>query len=173
MVWRYVQKNKKRNIKLIILLKVKRIQNPSLYKKFVIHKCKMENELKDSGKEVVKHLWHRTSQDYLQNINSEGFNRSKTLSLVNNYGRGVYFSTDFYYLEGESAIANPSNDYYCYLSQVLVGDFTKGASRCMVPPLNQQNKKYHSLVDDVTNPKVFVIFGDTQAYPSYLVHYRG
>ena len=42
-----------------------------------------------------------------------------------------------------------------------------------VPPNkpNTQDRKYDSVVDDVENPTIFVVFKDTSSYPHYLVTY--
>ena len=51
-----------------------------------------------------------------------------------------------------------------YRVKVLVGEFTKGESKMIVPP-----EGYESVVDNQNDPKIFVVFYDAQAYPEHLI----
>ena len=53
---------------------IERIQNPALYKQYVIRKTEMEKANPTVQNERT--LWHGTSQDTLPSINDTGFNRS-------------------------------------------------------------------------------------------------
>ena len=86
------------------------------------------------------------------------------------YGQGVYFATNSNYSCG---YARPSGDgkKQMYLVLVLTGDYTRGSSAYRVTPDNPARPgfKFDSVVDDVSNPQMFVIFLDNQAYPKYLI----
>ena len=59
-----------------------------------------------------------------------------------------------------------------YLARVLTGEYTKGSSSMLVPPAKSPtnpNVLYDSVVDNVHNPSIFVVFYDAQAYPEYLI----
>lgn len=59
-----------------------------------------------------------------------------------------------------------------YLVRVLLGRFAKGqAGMKQPPPVNKSypEKLFDSVVDDVHDPKIHVVFHDTQTYPEYLV----
>ena len=60
---------------------------------------------------------------------------------------------------------------YLYLCKVVAGDFTYGQKDIEEPPIESVDaqKSYHSVVDDVLSPSMFVIFNDNQAYPEYLI----
>ena len=61
-----------------------------------------------------------------------------------------------------------------YLSKVLTGEFTRGDPSCIVPPPKDPNKKtikFDSVVDNVMNTRIYVIFFDNQAYPEYLIQF--
>ncbi len=68
-----------------------------------------------------------------------------------------------------------SKDLQMYVVKVLVGEFTRGAEKMKAPPLKNDpanpGSRYDSLVDDVRNPRIFVIFHDSQCYPEYLITY--
>ena len=61
-----------------------------------------------------------------------------------------------------------------YLVRVLTGEFTKGRNEMLVPPAKDPNDAavlYDSVVNDTSNPTIFVVFYDADAYPEYLITY--
>jgi len=86
------------------------------------------------------------------------------------YGKGVYFAVNSSYSCG---YANPRGDgkKQMYLALVLTGDYTLGNSGYRVTPDNPDKPgfKFDSVVDNVSNPGMFVVFLDNQAYPKYLI----
>lgn len=80
------------------------------------------------------------------------------------------------------AHANPesakysSGSRYMFLSKVLVGRSTGGSVGLRRPPPLDQNepfgKCYDSCVDNIFDPKIFVIFDSNQAYPEYIIEYK-
>ena len=58
-----------------------------------------------------------------------------------------------------------------YVARVAVGQYTKGTSSMLVPPQKggSSNDSYDSVVNDVNNPTIFVMFYDNQYYPEYLI----
>ena len=63
--------------------------------------------------------------------------------------------------------------HYMYVARVLVGKFTAGEKGMKAPPSrndpNNPGLWYDSVVNDVGDPSVFVIFLDHQCYPEYLI----
>ncbi len=62
-----------------------------------------------------------------------------------------------------------------FLSKVLVGCYTQGSSGLRKPPPLDPNdpygKAYDSCVDNVYDPRVFVVFDSAQCYPEYVIEY--
>ena len=90
------------------------------------------------------------------------------------YGKGVYFAT-FASLSNGYAKPDASGHKHMYLSRVLTGEFTRGNNQLIVPPQKHPTNKtikYDSVVDNESNPRIYVIFSDTQAYPEYLVKFQ-
>lgn len=62
-----------------------------------------------------------------------------------------------------------------FFAKVLVGSYTTGNPKLRKPPARYSDdpfgKCYDSCVDNMQNPKIFVIFDTTQAYPEYLIEY--
>ena len=56
---------------------------------------------------------------------------------------------------------------------MLAGEFTQSNQNLFDAPLKQGSNvvKYDSVVDDVKDPQIFVIFSDHQAYPEYLIEF--
>jgi poly [ADP-ribose] polymerase 10/14/15 len=60
-----------------------------------------------------------------------------------------------------------------YMAKVLVGEYTRGASGMKAPPSkndpNNPGLRYDSVVDNPSNPSMYIIFQDNQYYPEYLL----
>jgi len=62
--------------------------------------------------------------------------------------------------------------YYC---KVLTGEFIVGHKglRVLPPkPTGGKDALYDSATNNVSNPGMFIIFNDTQAYPLYIVTFK-
>ena len=84
---------------------------------------------------------------------------------VADVGIGSYFFKSFSDIHQPKPNAN--GERLAYLCLVLTGRYTNG-----LPNLKDVPAGSNSLVDDVTNPTVHVVFNDEQAYPEYLIHYN-
>jgi poly [ADP-ribose] polymerase 10/14/15 len=60
-----------------------------------------------------------------------------------------------------------------FLCRVAVGDWCKGQEGQLTPDPKPHNhlELFDSTVDNVTNPSIFVVYHDAQAYPEYLVSF--
>ena len=58
-----------------------------------------------------------------------------------------------------------------FLNRVLTGQYTVGNPSYITPPPKspRSHDLYDSVVDDINNPSIFVIFADAQVYPDYLI----
>ncbi|XP_013401660.1 poly [ADP-ribose] polymerase 14 isoform X2 [Lingula anatina] len=157
------------------IIKVQRIQNPSMFQKYSVQKAHMEATAK-AGTIVERVLWHGTSEDTLPSINKYGFNRSYCGKNATVFGNGVYFAVNASY-SAQNTYARPNANGYkhLYLCRVLTGEYVQGKSGLIVPPQKDPNDKhslYDSVVDNPSAPTMFVIFSDTQAYPEFLVIFQ-
>jgi poly [ADP-ribose] polymerase 10/14/15 len=61
-----------------------------------------------------------------------------------------------------------------YLVRALTGVFITGNSSMIVPPYKDATnfKEYDSVVDNPSNPGIFVIFSDALVYPDYLITFQ-
>lgn len=93
------------------------------------------------------------------------------------YGNGVYFAEELSYSAQDLYSRPDSNGHKrVYLCKVLVGEFTQGRPGLIDPPSKFGQHEKHilcdSVVDDINNPNICVIFKDSQAYPEYLIEFK-
>ena len=89
------------------------------------------------------------------------------------YGQGCYFARDASYSNGY-APPDSQQQKRMYLVRVLTGEFTPGKHAMIVaPPKNPSDPTvlFDSVVDTPTNPSIYVVFYDADAYPEYLITY--
>ena len=91
--------------------------------------------------------------------------------LGTRFGKGIYFAANASMSAGYAS-ADVSGTRYMYIARVAAGDFTVGNAAMIVPPTKSGNIKYDSVVDNVANPSIFVMFYDNQYYPEYLITFR-
>ena len=90
------------------------------------------------------------------------------------YGNGVYFAVDASYSLGFcGADANGLN--HMFSVQVLVGEACTGQGGMTVLPKKPGGKAhetYDSASDSPGSPNMYIIFHDSQAYPTYHIVFR-
>ena len=63
-----------------------------------------------------------------------------------------------------------------YAVKVLVGEFTQGNNTMKAAPSKNDpknpNRLFDSVVNDMMNPHIFVVFQDHQCYPEYLITFE-
>jgi len=91
------------------------------------------------------------------------------------YGQGVYFAVNFAYSAQETYSPPDQNGVkHVFLCRVLTGQSVVGEPDMKEPPQLPGFKfRYDSTTDDLEYPEIFVTFKDTQAYPEYLVSFKG
>ncbi|KAL3841664.1 hypothetical protein ACJMK2_019778 [Sinanodonta woodiana] len=63
---------------------------------------------------------------------------------------------------------------FMFYAKVLVGQCCRGDTSMKKPPINQNDphqRPYNSVVDQPSNPRIFVIFDSSQTYPEYLIEF--
>ncbi|KFP82621.1 Poly [ADP-ribose] polymerase 12, partial [Acanthisitta chloris] len=153
------------------ILKIQRIQNPSLWKVFQWQKEKMEKE--NGGKEVQeKLLFHGTRISFMEAICVENFDWRICGKNGYKYGIGSYFARDASYSHAYCQAVGKES--MMFLARVLVGQYVKGNAAYVRPPAKSVDGLwfYDSCVDDELNPSVFVVFEKYQIYPEYIIEYK-
>ena len=92
------------------------------------------------------------------------------------FGNGVYFAKEAGYpCRKQYAVPDDEGLQYMYIAKVLVGKYTKGKEGLIIPPpidASNPNICFNSVVDNVTNPLLYVVFFDYQHYPEYLITFK-
>ncbi|CAI5656799.1 unnamed protein product [Oreochromis niloticus] len=153
--------------------KIERIQNPGLWKSLQLKKRDME--VRNGHQNNERRLFHGTCDTTVPIINDRGFNRSYAGKNAALYGNGTYFAVNASYSANDTySKPNQNGEKFMYVCRVLTGDFTLGQKGMVTPPAKKHGSTdlYDSVVDNVANPTMFVVFHDTQAYPEYLITFK-
>ncbi|XP_073321468.1 protein mono-ADP-ribosyltransferase PARP14-like isoform X2 [Pagrus major] len=165
-----VEKELRRTGLRVNIIKIKRVQNISLWKSY--QQVKTDLEVKNKHTNNERQLFHGTGPKSIDLINKQGFNRSYAGQHAAMYGNGSYFAVDPAYSAQGYAKPDASGQKRMYLARVLVGDFAQGRQGIITPPVRNTGNAadlYDSVVDNTANPSMFIVFTDTQAYPEYLI----
>ncbi|XP_077991496.1 uncharacterized protein LOC144445727 [Glandiceps talaboti] len=160
----------------IVVQQIERIQNPKLYRKYMVLKQNMDRKNK-KGINNVKLLYHGTAAYNVDKISYGEFYSSFAGKNATSYGHGSYFAVNSSY-SASTTFSPPdprTGNRYVYQAKVLTGEFTRGQQGILVPPSKSGSDPtdlYDSVTDNVQNPSLFVIFNDAQAYPEYLITFR-
>ena len=89
----------------------------------------------------------------------------------------MYFSVSAAYSAHKQHTPQDDNgNRFMFYACVLIGEYTQGKEGLILPPPKDSSKSatilYDSVVDNTNNPNVFVVFGDAQCYPEYLITFR-
>ena len=171
----------------IFVERVERIQNLALWQSFSVKRQSMKSrDEKNPGNRVNNRdvgsveyrggwLFHGTTAEIAAKIEKQGFNRAFAGRNAVAYGRGVYFARDASY-SSHPAYSNPDEDgiQRIFLCRVAVGDWCKGRKGQLTPDPKPHStlELFDSTVDNVSNPSIFVVYHDAQAYPEYVVSFR-
>ncbi|XP_056225852.1 protein mono-ADP-ribosyltransferase PARP14-like [Seriola aureovittata] len=157
------------------ILKIERLQNIHLLRAYEAQKKHISD--KNGQKRVgEKILYHGTTEDKTESIIKTGFNRSFAGQNATSFGLGTYFAVDARY-SAHPTYSKPAADgsQLMFVARVLTGVYTRGYRGIKVPPpLNNQqpHDRYDSVVDEIDEPSMYVVFHDNQAYPDYLITFK-
>lgn len=152
------------------VVSIDRIQNKALWEGFQWQKNLMKTN--NSGcTPAERKLFHGTDSKYIDAICRNNFDWRLCGAHGTAYGQGSYFARDAKY---SHSYTDDLNVKAMFVARVLVGDFTKGSSSYRRAPSKDGGDVnfYHSCVDDVFNPSIFVVFKEHQIYPEYLLKYK-
>jgi len=156
------------------VVKVERIQNMSLWQSFAVKRQTVLQ--RDSSKPAsnFERIWlfHGTTEDIVEKIRHQGFNRSFCGRNATMYGKGVYFARDASY-SASTAYSAPDGKgvQRMFLCRVVVGEYCRGVKDGIAPDVRSGHVLYDTTVDNVKDPSIYVTYHDAQAYPEYLVHF--
>lgn len=154
------------------IVKIERIQNIGLYRKYKIHLDQTNKTNPPGTNNETKGLWHGTSDAVTEKINAHGFDRSYCGKNATAYGMGVYFARDAQYSLSSTYSPPDTNGHkHIYMCNVITGISCLGSPNIRFLPDNPNvpGTKFDSSVNDLNAPSIFVIFHDASVYPTYLI----
>ncbi|XP_067934854.1 protein mono-ADP-ribosyltransferase PARP14-like [Watersipora subatra] len=157
------------------VLEVKRVQNATLYQQYIVLRKKVAAKLGKTEEEVERvPMWHGTNQETVSLIARGTFDRGLAGKNATYYGVGSYFATGSWYSR-QPRYSRANNDGHRFMIQtrVIVGEFCAGnpSMRSAPPNPNYPGEVYDSVVNDVNDTVIFVVFNDAAAYPEYIVKF--
>ncbi|XP_038587302.1 protein mono-ADP-ribosyltransferase PARP14-like [Micropterus salmoides] len=158
------------------VMKIERLQNVRLRRAYEVQKKNISDKNIQEGGAGEKLLYHGTTQENCDSIMKTGFNRSFAGQHATAYGHGTYFAVNASY-SAHPTYSKPAADVsqLMFVARVLTGIYTQGQSNMKVlPPRSDQRPHdlYDSVVDNIVNPSMYVVFHDNQAYPDYLITFK-
>ncbi|KAM9099323.1 protein mono-ADP-ribosyltransferase PARP10 isoform 1-T1 [Sarcophilus harrisii] len=155
----------------IRIIKIERVSLPLLQSQYELHKKKLAQSCPQHPVEQI--LYHGTSWQAVPDICSHGFNRSFCGRNATLYGQGVYFAVQAK-ISVEDLYSPPDAKGHkaVFVARVLTGNYGPGHPQLRVPPqrdTGQGIQRCDSAVDLISQPRIFVIFHDTQALPIFLI----
>ncbi|XP_064643339.1 zinc finger CCCH-type antiviral protein 1-like [Lineus longissimus] len=148
---------------------IKRVQSMEVFDAYDRKRTVMKKKGKKDPKELL--LFHGTKAANIRPICEQGFDcrisGSRTGTM---YGKGTYFGTE------ANIAANYADSKSMFVCNVLVGDYCQGMSHYVRPPPKDPQRSnenfYDSCVDNMSKPKMYVIFKPEQTYPEYIIEYE-
>ncbi|XP_041057587.1 protein mono-ADP-ribosyltransferase PARP12-like isoform X2 [Carcharodon carcharias] len=169
--YKQVQALFQRTMRNNVIRKIERIQNQALWEVFQWQKEQMKKV--SNGTDVAeRQLFHGTDPQYIEAICQQNFDWRICGVHGTTYGKGSYFARDASY--SHNYCRRGQTTMTMFVARVLVGQFVKGSSSYLRPPLRDGSRVsyYDSCVNDVSNPSIFVIFEKHQIYPEYVIEYN-
>lgn len=158
---------------LVLICRIYRIQNKFLWRKYTCQKEFMSEGLKDADKtSLERHLFHGTAQDVVDQICQQNFDPRLSGVHGTSYGKGSYFALEASYSHKYSRLSEKGY-HNMFMAKVLIGKMALGDSTYRRPPkLPSSYALYDCCVDNLLNPKIFVVYDSCQCYPFFLIQYK-
>ena len=168
------------------IISIKRIQNNELYLEYHQTLQKTKRDKRKEGRVITeemfekyeKFLWHGTSTtdpvmlvDLTKRCLSTQYANDSCL-----WGRGIYFAENASYSDAYSFRRTDGKTRSFLYCKVFVGESIKlpQDNTLREPPIRNQKGKirFDSVEGETCGTKIYVIYGDHQSYPYYLVDYQ-
>ncbi|XP_034142622.1 protein mono-ADP-ribosyltransferase PARP14 isoform X2 [Esox lucius] len=159
----------------INIVQIQRIQSKDQWQRYAVKKQALDKKYPKNKNEL--NLYHGTTKEICQKINTCGFNRSFCGRNATVYGDGTYFAKEMWYSCHDTySSQDASGQKYMYRARVLVGKPCLGVKGMKEPnPLNPTDISqglFDCAVDNLQNPFIYVVFCDAGAYPDYLIIFK-
>ena len=151
------------------ILAIHRVQNMSQFTAFRHRTHRLRAACGDEWDETRMVLWlfHGTSDEAMDEIiNDNVFGFKPLMCQRTSFGKGTYFAKRASY---SISFCSPQKGYQkrIIVAAVAVGHSALGMDKDLFPP-----KGFHSFVNDMKDPSIFVIPDGASAYPAYVITFQ-
>jgi poly [ADP-ribose] polymerase 10/14/15 len=147
---------------------IERVQNLRCWKRFQAELQRKRHDVADD-QQIQHRLFCGCSGEKVDSVNGGEFTKTNQ-----GWGTGAYFSKDASYVCTQVfAPKDGEGVRHVYLCSVVTGDYAQGVRKFREPPLKDGNGSdhYDTVVNDMNEPTVFVVFRDSLAYPEYHIEF--
>ena len=116
-----------------------------------------------------RHLFMPCRHDDVERIMKNNVYVSR-LVVPNQFGPGHYFTSNAS-LCFRWCTEDHTQSRFLLVCQVLLGTYTQGSPNTTARPRRHDSRFYDSLVDNITEPTVFVVADVDQCYPAFIVDF--
>ena len=154
------------------IIKIESVQNRYLWDKYYGAKKALKKSIgRDKLNEM--NLWHGTDTDTITKITKLGFRKEFNFTCY--YGEGTYFAKNAGY--SVNYCKKPKNNIYQILyCKALCGEWSLGSKDKTLTnwPIKQDGtgQIFDSLVNNTSNPIIWVIHDDARVYPMFIVYFK-
>ncbi|XP_071392472.1 protein mono-ADP-ribosyltransferase PARP11-like isoform X1 [Centroberyx affinis] len=166
------------------IVSISRIQNLDLWELY----CRKKKQLMriQGVKEInERRIFHGTQISNVHNICTYNFDFRLPSANGHVFGKGTYFARHASYADnyskwstdplplygGASQAAQGQQSKIIFLARVMIGKSKMGHKEFQKPDHETSTNNHDSCVDNIKDPKIFVIFDPNQIYPEYLIQY--
>ncbi|XP_033839904.2 protein mono-ADP-ribosyltransferase PARP14-like [Periophthalmus magnuspinnatus] len=158
------------------VIKIERVQNIHLRRCYEVQLKHISDKNKRIGGAKERLLYHGTTNECTKAIMNKGFDWRFAGQNATYFGQGNYFALHASY-SAHPTYSKPTMDgtQRMFLVRVLTGLHTLGQKDMKLPPprdLRASHDRFDSVVDNMLQPNMFVVFQDHQAYPDYLITFK-
>jgi len=161
---------------------IERIQNQWLWEYYSFEKKKLLAKNQGfTNSSVEVELFHGTSLTDPRKIYSGEVGFDMRFGAQGMWGRGIYFAVNASYSNNGYAFKTDAQEKQLFLAKVLIGQpyLCANDPSLVLPPINPNahskvgfaEERYDSVTGETANSKIFVLYENKKAYPSYLITY--
>ncbi|CAF2647099.1 unnamed protein product [Rotaria sp. Silwood2] len=155
--------------------KIERVQNVRMWRHYAFRHLELKKELNHMPNlQIEMELFHGTRATLPSEIYNGEYGFDMTYSTSGMWGIGTYFAKNASYSCNGYDYKLPNGKRQVFLAQVLTGDVhdCKSDPSLRRPPKKNETKcglRYNSVSGDTGGSKVYIVYENRVAYPTYLI----
>ena len=155
--------------------RIERVQNLRMWSHYAFRRRELKKDLRGMPNlEIEMELFHGTRAAPPSEIYNGEYGFDLTYSTSGMWGIGTYFAKNASYSCGSYSYQMPNGKRQVFLAQVLTGDVhdCQSDSKLRRPPKKNEavsGLRYNSVSGDTGGSKVYIIYENRVAYPTYLI----